>query len=172
MLAGHEIRGRWRSTLAIVVLIGVIGAVVLATAAGARRSDTALARFNAASRSSALEISVGIPTAAEMAKFRETPEVAGMARLRGYAFDDSSLPGLALAAPLDAAMGNVVDRSRIIAGRRADPSAPNEMTIGESLADRLHLGVGDVFKTKTYTPGRRSSGRSPEGIRVFRPARP
>lgn len=153
MLAGHEIRGRWRSTVAIVLLVGVVGAIVLATAAGARRSDTALSRFNIASRSSALEISVGTPTPAQLAKFRRTPGIVGMARLRGYSFSEESspLPGLAIAAPLGPAMGEVVDRSRLIAGRRADPSAPNEMVIGESLAERLHWGVGDHISTETYT---------------------
>ena len=152
MLAGHEIRRRWRSTTAIVLLIGVVGAIVLATAAGARRSDTALSRFNAASRSSALEISVGSPTAAQIAKFRRTPGIVGMAHLRGYAFSEGGpVPGLAIAAPIGPAMGNVVDRSRLISGRRADPSAPNEMVVGEALAGRLHLHVGDRFNKQTYT---------------------
>lgn len=153
MLAGHEIRRRWRSTIAIVLLVGVVGAIVLATAAGARRSDTALSRFNSVSRSSALEISVGTPTPAQLAKFRRTPGVVAFARLRGYSFAEESapLPGLAIAAPLGPAMGKVVDRSRLIAGRRADPSAANEVVIGESLAERLHWRVGHHINTKTYT---------------------
>ncbi len=151
MLAGHEIRRRWLSTIAIVLLVGVVGAIVLATAAGARRSDTALARFNAVSRSSALEISIGQPTAAQLAEFRRTPGIVGMAHLRGYSFSRGSDSGLAIAAPLGPAMGRDVDASRIIAGRRADPSAPDEMVIGESLAQQLHLGVGDHFDTGSYT---------------------
>lgn len=46
MLAGLELRQRWRSTIAIALLIGVVGAIVLGAAAGARRADTALDRFN------------------------------------------------------------------------------------------------------------------------------
>ena len=37
MLARHELRGRWRSTIALAVLVGLVGAVVLASVAGARR---------------------------------------------------------------------------------------------------------------------------------------
>lgn len=152
MLAGHEIRRRGQSTIAIVLLIGVVGAIVLATAAGARRSDTALGRFNATARSSALEISVGTPTAAQLAKFRRTPGIVGMAHLRGFAFSEGGpVPALAIAAPVGAEMGTVVDRSRLISGRRADPAAPNELVVGESLAGRLHLHVGDRFSKKTYT---------------------
>ena len=73
MLARCEIRRRWRSTVAITLLLGAVGAVVLATAAGARRSDTALERFNAFSRSSSFEISVGTPSAQQLLAFRRTP---------------------------------------------------------------------------------------------------
>jgi FtsX-like permease family len=153
LLAGSEVRRRWRATIAIALLVGVIGAVVLATAAGARRSSTALPRFNAASRSSDLEVNVGQPTPEQMAEFAKTPGVAGFARLRGYAFDVESqgLADLALAAPLDGKMGHVVDRARLVAGRTADPSRAQEITVGESLADRLHLKVGSVLRFSTYT---------------------
>ncbi len=42
MLARLELRRRWRSTVALALLVGAIGAIVLATAAGARRSDSSL----------------------------------------------------------------------------------------------------------------------------------
>lgn len=164
LLARNELRRRWRSGLVVVLLIGIVGTIVLATAAGARRSDTALDRFNAASRSSDLEISVGMPTASQIASFRRTRGIAAIARLRGFAFA-LQLEDLAIAAPLDAAIGNRVDRSRLVAGRRADPTAPDEIVIGESLAGRLHLGVGSRFPLSTFTPAqvtRALSGGGPE----------
>jgi len=51
MLAGIDVRRRWRSIVALTLLVGAVGTVVLATAAGARRSDSALTRFNTYSRS-------------------------------------------------------------------------------------------------------------------------
>jgi FtsX-like permease family len=154
LLAASQIRRRWRSTLAIILLIGVVGAVVLATAAGARRSDSALPRFNAESRSSDLEISVGQPTAKQLAGFAKTPGVETIAHLRAYAFDtsgDRDLAELAIAAPLSSVMGNQVDRARLITGRRADPKVPEEITIDESLASLFHLGVGDSFQTGSFS---------------------
>ena len=82
MLAAIDIRRRWRSVVALTLLVGAVGAIVLATAAGARRSDTALARFNAFSRSSDVEISIGIPTASQLDSFRRSPGVAAFAYLR------------------------------------------------------------------------------------------
>ena len=40
-----DARARWREWLSIVLLVGLAGAAVLTTAAGARRTDTAYARF-------------------------------------------------------------------------------------------------------------------------------
>ena len=69
MVAGHDLRRRWVATVAIALLIGVVGAVVMAAAAGARRSGTAVERFNAFSRSSDLEVDLGVPTDAQVRAF-------------------------------------------------------------------------------------------------------
>lgn len=50
IVAGHMLRRRVRSVVMLTLLVGVVGAVVLATAAGARRTGSALDRFNASSR--------------------------------------------------------------------------------------------------------------------------
>ena len=180
MLAGCEVRRRWRSVLALVVLVGVVGAVVLAAAAGARRSATALERFSAASRSGDLSLSPALgytPTPAQLSALRRVPDVAAVAVLRFYTLKPVDAPaGLSPAAAVDGAMGSVVDRSRLIAGRRANPAAPDEVTIGEILAAQLHRGVGGHIDFLSYTPAQfaaASSGGgsgvpppSPEGPRV------
>ena len=84
MLAGWEIRRRARSTVALTIMVGLVGAVVIATVAGARRSDTALDRFNAYSRSADVEFSIALSTASQRAELRRTPGVIAVARLRGY----------------------------------------------------------------------------------------
>jgi ABC-type lipoprotein release transport system permease subunit len=152
LLAGSEIRRRWRSTLAITLLVGIVGAIFLATAAGARRSESALDRFNAVSLSSDIEISVGQPTPKQIATFAKTPGVAAVGQLRAYAFAlPEKLMELSIAMPLDSVFNRDADRSRIIAGRQVDPNAPDEMTIGESLADQFDLEVGDTLKAPTFT---------------------
>ena len=63
------------------LLVGFVGAVVLASAAGAHRSATALRRFVAYSRTSDAEVAVTDPTRAQLQAFRRVPEVADFAVL-------------------------------------------------------------------------------------------
>src|SRR5438132_12412038 len=146
MLAGREIGRRWRRLVVLTLLVGVVGAVVLSTAAGARRSDTALARFNASSRSSDVEFFVGSlapPTPVQLRAFARVPVVASFAVLNAFGISVPRVPDLSsIAAATDANFGTVVDRARVVAGRAANPAAVDEVTIGESLAAKPHLGVG------------------------------
>ena len=43
-VARADLRGRWRGLLALALLVGIMGGVVLAAAAGARRTQTAMPR--------------------------------------------------------------------------------------------------------------------------------
>ena len=173
MLAGREIGRRWRSTLAIALLIGVVGALVLATVAGARRSATSLSRFNEVSRSADLELSIGFPTAGELAEFRHSPGVAEVSHLRGYSLESPTLPDLAIAAPLDDVLGRSLDRDRLVAGRRPDQKVAEEIDIGESLAQRKHLHVGSHFSTASYSQEQIDTGlRGRQSRRSARPDRP
>jgi hypothetical protein len=152
ILAGNDLRRRWRSVVALSLLVGAIGALVLATAAGARRSDTALPRFNAYSRSSDVEISIGTPTASQLATFRRTPGIEAIALAHGFSLVADNNEGIALGVPVDNALGNLVDRARVIQGRNANPDAPDEATVGESLAAEMHLRVNSPLPVVSYTP--------------------
>ena len=151
-----SIRRRWRSIVVLTLLVGVVGAVVLASAAGARRSSTALARFSAASRSGDVTVSPAFgytPTPAQLAELRHTRNVAALAVVRFYAMKPVNAPSnVSPGAALDKAMGNVLDRSRLITGRRADLGAADEVTIGEVLARQLHRGVGGHLDFLSYSP--------------------
>jgi ABC-type lipoprotein release transport system permease subunit len=151
MLAASDIRRRWRSVVALTLLVGAVGAIVLATAAGARRSDTALTRFNRYSRSSDVEISIGTPTASQLKAFRRAPEIKAVALAHGYALVADNNEGIALAVPVDSALGNLVDRARVIKGRQANPAAPDEATVGEGLAAQMHLRVNGHLDAVSYT---------------------
>ena len=59
LLARSELRRRWRSVVVLTLLVGFVGAVVLALLAGARRTDTSLQRFEHASRVGTVEINAG-----------------------------------------------------------------------------------------------------------------
>jgi ABC-type lipoprotein release transport system permease subunit len=154
MLAGREIRRRWLRLVALTWLVGVVGAVVLSTAAGARRSDTALARFNAWSRSSDVQLAVaGLtpPSAAQVRALNQVDGVVSVASARQFGFVIPRAPNLGGAAAADTRLGAVVDRARIVVGRAANPSTVNEINIGEGLAAKLHLGVGSRLDVATYS---------------------
>ena len=108
-------------------------------------------RFNEWSRSSDVEISIGFPTPAQLRAFRRTPGVAAIAEVQGFALAVRNSDALAIAAPVDGALGTVVDRARLVKGRFANPAAPDEATIGEGLAAQLHLGVGSDLVAASYT---------------------
>jgi hypothetical protein len=152
MLAWAEMRRRARETVVLMLLVGVVGAIVLATAAGARRSESALRRFNAYSRSADVELTVGSPSAARLKAFARTPGVAAVGAGEAYPLLVPSRPSLPVVAPIDGNFGSVVDRSRLVAGRRQNPNDPNEITIGEGLAARLNLAPGDVLDAASLTP--------------------
>jgi hypothetical protein len=153
MLAGFEIRRRWPRVLALTLLVGAIGAVVLSTMAGARRSESALARFNASSRAGSLEVTVGDASPAQLRAFGAVPGVAAFAPLRGLGAELPRAPQLAaIASAVDNRFGTVVDRARVVAGRAADPTVADEATIGEALAAQLHLRVGDHLDGLSYSP--------------------
>jgi hypothetical protein len=155
MLASSELRRRWRSVVALTFLVAVVGALVLATAAGARRTDSALTRFNLATRSDDVQV-VGpfaySPTPAELHALRTAPGVSAVAIARFYALVPVHLPAdVGIAAAVDTKLGTVVDRGRLLAGRRANPAAADEITIGEARARQLHQGVGGHLDVLSYS---------------------
>ena len=85
MLAGFEMRRRGRRVLFLTLLVGVVGAVVLSAVAGARRSESVLARFNASSRAAQLELTVGDATPSQLQAFGRVKGVAAVAPLLGIA---------------------------------------------------------------------------------------
>src|SRR5258706_8408396 len=123
MMAALEIRRRGRRVVVLTLLVGVVGAVVLSSVAGARRSASALARFNASSRSANLELTVGHPTAAQLRAFGDVEGVESFARLNTTAIRFPGAPELQeVGAALDTRFSTVVDRAPAEAGRGPAPS--------------------------------------------------
>jgi hypothetical protein len=152
MLSANELRRRWVSTLAITLLIGIVGAIVIAAGAGARRTHTALRRFNDESRSANVEIEVGTPTAQQLGAFERAIGSASLGRIHAYGMSPSDRASVAMATSVDDSFGTVVDRARVVAGRLANPDAVDEATISESLAQQTGITVGSVFATVSLTP--------------------
>ena len=156
MLARARRRGRWPALLVLALLVGLTGGAVIAAAAGARRTASSVDRFEDWSRAADFEIGVGDPTDAELAAFRATPGVEAIGSLRQVALYSPALGFLPTAAPLDGTFGHVVDRPRLVEGRFA--RGVHDIDIGEGLASRLGLEVGDTVSFLSFTPEQVASG--------------
>ncbi len=153
MLARSDLRRRWRSVIALTLLVGVAGAVVLALVAGARRTNTSLERFESYSRSADLEVTVGFPKAAQLRAFERSPGVKSVGRVYSFALlEQRTQQYFPLAAQMDRTFGTTVDRPVVVKGRLADQRSPDEIVVGEALAQQLHLGLGDRLHFDSYTP--------------------
>jgi hypothetical protein len=151
LVALSAMRRQWRGVLVVTLLVGLAGTVVLATVAGARRTDTSLDRFSAFSRPADLEMDVGEATAAQLREFRHAPGVAAAAQLQQMNLVLPNGEFLPVAAAVDGRFGTIVDRPRVLHGRLPRLSAPNELAIGETLADRLHVRVGDTVTFDSFS---------------------
>ena len=68
-IARHNIHRRRRSLLVITIVVGLVGAVVLASSAGARRTASSLERFETSSRAASVELTMlGRPTRKQLAE--------------------------------------------------------------------------------------------------------
>ena len=155
MVAGCEMRRSARRIVAVVLLVGVVSGVVFATVAGARRSSSSLERFVDESRASDVTltgITCGRATQTQLQAVRHLPGVVGIGVGRGVLLNFPRAPNLSQVAAVDSTLGGEVDRPRIIEGRAANPRAVDEVTIGETLAAQLHLGVGDHLDARVVHP--------------------
>src|SRR6476620_10767501 len=143
MVARVELRRRWRGTVVVMLLVGLVGAVTLAALSGARRSSTSLRRFNDVSRSSNIQIQLKSYTPAQITALLRVPGVEGVG-IVDLLFLGPAAPALQhllIAAPVDRALGTEVDRPRLVAGRLANPNSLDEVNIGEGLAAMNHLRI-------------------------------
>jgi hypothetical protein len=143
-LAGCELRHRWRSVVLLVLLVGLVGAIVLATVAGARRTSSALARFNSSSRAATVQLNVPSASAAQLRRLG-TCRRSRVSGSRAQCFCRvAAAPNLTLVPAEDTKIGTVVDRPRVLAGRVANPSAVDELAIDECSTDRGWRAVAAI----------------------------
>jgi hypothetical protein len=145
-------RARWRSLLALALLVGLGGGVAVAAVAGARRTDTALPRFVAHSEPEDVGVLFDNPTYRQ--KVVALPQVVAAGRVP-YLFlsptadgsDVGTLNAFALADPDTATR---FDRPMVVAGRMPNPARFDEVAVNESAASRRHLHVGSQLPVWTY----------------------
>ena len=178
--ARRALRRRWPATLALVVLVGLAGGVVVAAVAGARRSSTAYDRFRAETRAGDLDIAFDGPPAegldARAAAIARLPQVEVLSRI-AYPFvvpaDSDQYPYLDFLAiaGLDDHFTNDIERLRVIDGRLPDPQRADEIAVLRTFAEEADLEVGERVRFDSFAPDQLESlfegGGSPPAGRDF-----
>lgn len=152
---------RWRATVVLAVLVGLAGGVALAGVAGARRTDTALARFLA--HSQPFDVFLFSTNAAlDFDAVARLPQVADAGH-SAYALFTPSTPS---GEPDTAALGSINPFVRIsrtglgvssdipylVEGRLPDADQPLEVAVNEEVADRHRLDPGSILRLWAYDP--------------------
>lgn len=153
-----ELRRRWRAVLGLALLVSLAGGVVLATAAGARRTSDVTDRFLAATsaRDAGVQIDAEDPEAI-LTAIEDLEVVARSGRLAMVPVlpDPQVIEtdiDLTLQGSPDGRWSVDVDRPLIVRGRAADPADPREVLLNEVASEQTGLDVGDRFSAATFTP--------------------
>ncbi len=162
-----ELSARWRSWLALALLVGLGGGAATAAAAGARRTDTAYPRFEKAEKAADL-VTGGAPESIDLeqafAKIERFPEVLEWARIDLVSpqvrLPDGAvvgLPDLAGATDVQAKAGFAFNRFKLLSGRAFSPSVAEEAMVDFVTAERFRVSVGSRLGVMVAGPGQSAS---------------
>lgn len=157
-----DLRRRWRPLLALALLLGLLGGVVLTAAAGARRTDTAYPRLLALANASQVSI---VPQGTGMNGYytalAKLPQVESMAIGQLYQAAmpaDRQTPVQLIVSP-DGRFGTQVDRARVLAGHLFTAGVAGQAMVNQAMAAAERLAPGDTVRvlgvpnaSKTGTP--------------------
>lgn len=147
--ARSALRRRIGATMALAVLVGLAGAGVLGTWAGARRTERAFPRFLDASRAADVVVGEEALGPLDDEAIRRAPGVVATGTVQGYGLAATDARG---APDAEAGYGAFVpDRSfldafgggLVVAGRLPDPDRADEVAVSADVLDETGLGVGD-----------------------------
>lgn len=163
-------RSRWRSWLGVALLAGLAGGIVLASIAGARRTGSALERFERASRAPHAFAGVRVEPGERadwdrLGALRTLPEVDALGAFSTYWLFPSVLSreeqALFVAhAADDEVFTREVAIPVVLDGRRAEPGRADELEINEDLAERLDVEPGDRVTFESLTPEQLATGEA------------
>ncbi len=135
-----EFRRRWRSWLALAVLVALVGGVALAAAAAGRRTESAFPRFvDRYGFDAAVYFDGPVPNLAKL------PDVTSVTAVDGL---DNGQPTCACSVPIDPTDFGVLTVapgsrpfSKLVAGHLPDPSSPYDVVAAFTLTQNgVHLG--------------------------------
>ena len=147
------LRQGWRAWLALALLLGVMGGVVLTAASGARRTDTAYPRLLRWANASELQVgATGTGLHGYYQALRALPQVSAMGtgillnfalRVHGHYLPPNHV---SVYASPDGRLGVSIDRVKILAGRLPAPADPWSAVIDQQMADDEHVAPGGTIR--------------------------
>jgi FtsX-like permease family len=157
-----QLRHRWRSWLAISILIGLVGGVIMAAAAAGRRTESAIPTF-VADHGFDAEVYATQPSP----KIPRLPEVSAATVAFG---PDNGQPACECRHPLNPSYFGVVvlptkgrPAFNLVSGRLPDPSKPDEVVASYTLQQDEGVHLGSVFHVPFYAPSQLSAYNSATG---------
>jgi ABC-type antimicrobial peptide transport system permease subunit len=156
-----EFRARWAAWLALALVVGLAGGVVLTAAAGAQRTGTAFARLLQASDAADVSIVANGNGQAYFRALARLPEVIGLARVVpdevGYVSlvrpGGARVPSIGADISADGKWGISVDRFKVLQGRMFRPGRADEVVIDPQLAAEYSLRPGSTLRLLMVQPG-------------------
>ena len=150
---GAELRARWRAWLALALVVGLTGGVVLTAAAGAQRTDTAFTRLLQANHAADVSVAVNGNGQGYDKALARLPGVGGLARvLLGEVGNlalvvpgGSRIPTVGVNVSVDGRFGTSVDGFKVLQGRMFRPGNANEVVIDSQLAAGYSLHPGSTL---------------------------
>lgn len=146
-----DLRQKWRAWLVLVLMLGLIGGAVLTAAAGARRTDTAYARFLQADNSADLLVSTqGDGFGGYYDAVARLPRVAATATAQAFNMAipvEGGTPDYAInawASPHNQ-LNVTVSRAKVLEGRMPDPTDPRAVVVDPAFAASRRLHPGSTF---------------------------
>ena len=161
--ADTVVRRGWRALVVLGILAGVTAALAMAALAGARRTDTALARLRTdtnAADAIVFASQAGVPHP-DWSKLRARPEVADLAVWDLMFGNQDGQPGGLLFLSNDGAWGDTLTKPDLSEGRMWDPSAPDEVIVTPVIAS--FAPVGSTFTFQPFTSDQPENAESPTG---------
>jgi hypothetical protein len=159
------LRCRWGGYLAVVLLVGLVGGVAMASIGAARRTQSSFSVFLASTNPSDLSVptfgasasgSYSAALTTEIARLREVKHVEAWISVNAAPLRPDGVPILdhlvqiRSAASVDGLYFNQ-DRVAVTRGRMADPRRPDEFVMTAEAAHLLGLHVGEIVPYGLFT---------------------
>jgi len=164
MRARTNLRSRLRGASLLILAIAIAGGATIATIAGARRTDTAVARFLAYEKPQEGAVFTDSAFYPQIARLPEVESSTRVARFGFVPTDDHWRPDTE--SNLGAIGVDSFDAGRpiVVAGRLPSADRVDEVAVNTSAVADDHLGMGSVIRFLAFTPGQAQSVLGPANI--------